>query len=609
MDINESVHKLLRAGIGGSGVSFEVFEEIVVKSFKECLEKGEYLVTQLKDGFMSAADKKKLDGIAKGAQVNSITGVKGSAETNYRTGKVSIAKADIGLGNVENTLDKNKRVAHAVSADSATNAGNANTVNHHTVDINVPSNAKFTDTTYSLVTSSAQGLMSAVDKKKLDGIAAGAQVNTVLGIKGDAEKTFRTGNVNINKANIGLGNVDNTADKVKRVSYADSAGNAAKVGNHTVAVNVPANAKFTDTTYGNFVKSGAGARAGLVPAPSTTAGTTKYLREDGTWQVPPDTKSANYAVMSATEAVTGTATAARAITAKVLTDKIANDMTKAFGRPAKDFATATNNTLNNKLDKNATAVNAAKVNGLTVQTAVPPNAKFTDTTYGNMTAATAKAAGRAGLVPAPPVGAQGKFLRGDGTWQPFNNMSAATATAAGRNGFVPAPPAGAQTKFLRGDGTWQPPPPTVLPATAAPRADGAAAVGASAKFAREDHVHPLGESVMLSRTGKAKVAIARGQLVGYQAGGYVPCNNTNYDTLIGICIARQSVAAGATLGLLVQGDWNTGANNDGKIAYVGTNGAIVYAQPTATNSFVKIVGHVEGTILKFYPDTLAVQLA
>lgn len=46
-----------------------------------------------------------------------------------------------------------------------------------------------------------------------------------------------------------------------------------------------------DTTYANFVKSGTGAKAGLVPAPSTTAGATKYLREDGTWAVPPDTKT------------------------------------------------------------------------------------------------------------------------------------------------------------------------------------------------------------------------------------------------------------------------------------------------------------------------------
>jgi hypothetical protein len=58
---------------------------------------------------------------------------------------------------------------------------------------------------------------------------------------------------------------------------------------YTLAKSVPANAVFTDHTYTTFVKSGTGAAAGLVPAPSTTAGTTKYLREDGTWVVPTNT--------------------------------------------------------------------------------------------------------------------------------------------------------------------------------------------------------------------------------------------------------------------------------------------------------------------------------
>lgn len=52
------------------------------------------------------------------------------------------------------------------------------------------------------------------------------------------------------KAEVGLGNVDNTADSAKSVKYATSAGNATKVNNHTVKSDVPANAKFTDTTYG-----------------------------------------------------------------------------------------------------------------------------------------------------------------------------------------------------------------------------------------------------------------------------------------------------------------------------------------------------------------------
>lgn len=53
-----------------------------------------------------------------------------------------------------------------------------------------------------------------------------------------------------------------------------------------------------------------------------------------------------------------------------------------------------------------------------------------DTTYSNMTAATANAAGKAGLVPAPAAGKQGEFLRGDGTWAtPANTTYAAITTA------------------------------------------------------------------------------------------------------------------------------------------------------------------------------------
>ena len=59
------------------------------------------------------------------------------------------------------------------------------------------------DTTYSAATTSKAGLMSAADKTKLDGIASGAQVNSVTGVKGNAESTYRTGNVNITPANIG----------------------------------------------------------------------------------------------------------------------------------------------------------------------------------------------------------------------------------------------------------------------------------------------------------------------------------------------------------------------------------------------------------------------
>lgn len=47
-----------------------------------------------------------------------------------------------------------------------------------------------------------------------------ASTGGVTGVKGEAESTYRKGNVNITKANIGLGNVDNTADSVKNVAMA-----------------------------------------------------------------------------------------------------------------------------------------------------------------------------------------------------------------------------------------------------------------------------------------------------------------------------------------------------------------------------------------------------
>lgn len=57
-------------------------------------------------GFMAAADKTKLDGIAAGAQVNTVTSVAG------KTGAVTLAKGDVGLGSVDNTSDANKPVSN-----------------------------------------------------------------------------------------------------------------------------------------------------------------------------------------------------------------------------------------------------------------------------------------------------------------------------------------------------------------------------------------------------------------------------------------------------------------------------------------------------------------
>lgn len=82
----------------------------------------------------------------------------------------------------------------------------------------------------------------------------------------------------------------------------------------------------------------------------------------------------------------------------------------------------------------------------------------TNTTYTNMGAASASAAGSAGLVPAPAAGKQASFLRGDGTWVvPTNTTYGLASTTAG--GLLRRLD-GSTSSFMRGDGTWATPPNT-----------------------------------------------------------------------------------------------------------------------------------------------------
>lgn len=134
---------------------------------------------------------------------------------------------------------------------------------------------------------------------------------------------------------------------------------------------LPANAFKNDNTWTKFVgaSSTSDGTAGYLGAPGK-GNEGKYLRGDGTWQTPPDTK---YSLPTASSSTLGGIKTGSAIT----------DTTGFTAVAIKD--------------------------GVIYY-------KDTNTTYGNMTAATASAAGKAGLVPAPAAGKQGQFLRGDGTW-------------------------------------------------------------------------------------------------------------------------------------------------------------------------------------------------
>ena len=269
-------------------------------------------------------------------------------------------------------------------------------------------------------------------------------------------------------------------------------------GNGKMYVNVPWT--DTNTTYTNMGAASASAsgKAGLVPAPAAGA-QAKYLRGDGTWQTPPNTTYSNMG--GATSSAAGSAGLVPAPTAGKQTSFLRGDGTWVVPTNT-TYAKANTTTLglvmigyteNGKnypveldssgkmyvnvpwTDTNTTygvvgangstglVKNGSTVTNASGYTACPivdgiPYYKDTNTTYANMKAATASAAGAAGLVPAPAAGKQASFLRGDGTWVvPTNTTYGLASTTA--NGLL-RQLNGSTSSFMRGDGTWATPPNT-----------------------------------------------------------------------------------------------------------------------------------------------------
>lgn len=144
--------------------------------------------------------------------------------------KPRYTKAEVGLSNVDNTADSAKSVKYATSAGSAGSATNDSksqaitgyirglsvsrrTVTYTRGDGTTGSiTTQDTNTTYGTASQGANGLMSAADKKKLDGIASGANnftyslptaSATVLGgVKTGSNITNTGGVLSLTKANV-----------------------------------------------------------------------------------------------------------------------------------------------------------------------------------------------------------------------------------------------------------------------------------------------------------------------------------------------------------------------------------------------------------------------
>jgi hypothetical protein len=158
-----------------------------------------------------------------------------------KTGVVTLVKADVGLSNVDNTSDLNKPISSAtqtalnlkanLSSPSLTGTPTAPTAPVGTNSTQIAT-TEFVQSQIGAIssgvtsvsgtapitvggtsanpvidinnaTTTTDGAMSAADKLKLDGIEAGAEVNTVTSVAG------KTGDVTLVKADVSLGSVQN----------------------------------------------------------------------------------------------------------------------------------------------------------------------------------------------------------------------------------------------------------------------------------------------------------------------------------------------------------------------------------------------------------------
>lgn len=144
------------------------------------------LATDSKDGLMSSEDKTKLDGIESGANNIIIDSELDTSSTNPV---------------------QNKVITEALNNKANTNHIHT-TVNGHTVESNVPADAIFTDTTYTIATQSKDGLMSKTDKIKIDNI-----VSTIINDKKvSSSQTYSSKKINTDYYN--KNQVDNIFSQV-----------------------------------------------------------------------------------------------------------------------------------------------------------------------------------------------------------------------------------------------------------------------------------------------------------------------------------------------------------------------------------------------------------
>lgn len=386
-----------------------------------------------------------------------IHGLGSAAYTNssaYSPAGHTHTKAQVGLGNVDNTADANKSVKHATTADSATTAGTATNVSAGEGTADAARHVWFSDST-------TETKRAYSDKFKYNPVTNNLTVNV-------------TGNA-ATASSVAWGNITG-----KPSTYTPSAHNH----NDSTITSLNASKLFGTIDIARLphgalerlvIVEDDTARFKLTTANIQLGDTVKVTKTEKMYYVVDESKLSSEAGYSVYTAGTATSVPWSGVTEKPssyppashnhderyyteteMNSKLAEKATKVHTHTKSEVGLGNvDNTADaTKSVKYATSAGSASsaaaltsnagsstqpvyfsggkpvACSYTLGKSVPADALFTDHTYGNMKGATSSAAGSAGLVPAPNIGEQLKFLRADGTWVIPTNTTYSVGTSS-----------------------------------------------------------------------------------------------------------------------------------------------------------------------------------
>lgn len=386
-----------------------------------------------------------------------VHGLGSAAYTNssaYSSAGHTHTKAQVGLGNVDNTADANKSVKHATTADSATTAGTATNVSAGEGTADAARHVWFSDST-------TETKRAYSDKFKYNPVTNNLTVNV-------------TGNA-ATASSVAWGNITG-----KPSTYTPSAHNH----NDSTITSLNASKLFGTIDIARLphgalerliIVEDDTARFKLTTANIQLGDTVKVTKTEKMYYVVDESKLSSEAGYSVYTAGTATSVPWSGVTEKPssyppashnhderyyteteMNSKLAEKATKVHTHTKSEVGLGNVDNTADATKSVKYAISAGSASSAAALTSnagsstqpvyfsggkpvacsytlgksVPADALFTDHTYGNMKGATSSSTGSAGLVPAPNIGDQLKFLRADGTWVIPTNTTYSVGTSS-----------------------------------------------------------------------------------------------------------------------------------------------------------------------------------